>query len=265
MSYLLGDQSSELARLRLQARVWEPAGRRLLAQLGAGRGARALEIGCGAMGWLPLLSDWVGDAGEVVGTDIDERMLAAARSLCAEEHLANITVVRDDIFASALPEASFDLVHLRFQLAPLGRAPEQIAAARRLLRPGGWLVLEDPDTGSWHDHPAAPSADRLRALSEESFLHAGGDFNAGRRLPEYLRTLGIAPAVSVECLALEPGHPYLQLPIQFATSLRPRLLALVSEHELDRLIATAREELEAPARWGTTFTLVQAWGRVPGV
>jgi len=57
--------------------------------------------------------------------------------------------MRDDLFASALPAASFDLVHLRFQLAPLGRVEEQLASARRLAKPGGWLVLEDPDTGGW--------------------------------------------------------------------------------------------------------------------
>jgi hypothetical protein len=51
--------------------------------------------------------------------------------------------------------------------------------------------------------------------------------------------------------------------VQFATSLRPRLRALVDESERDRLVAAAREELATPGRWGTTFTLVQVWGRAP--
>jgi SAM-dependent methyltransferase len=263
MAYLMAGQASELERLRFQSRVWEPAGERLLGHLGAGEGLRALEVGCGAMGWLRLLSRWVGETGTVVGTDVDEKMLMAARALCAEERLENASVVRDDIFATALPATSFDLVHLRFQLAPLGRATEQVASARRLLKPGGWLVLEDPETGSWRENPLAPSAARLRALIVESFARAGGDFDAGRRLPEYLRVIGVEPSIRAECLALEPGHPYLRLPSQFAASLRPRLLALIDDGELDRLIAAADAELAAPARWGTTFTLVQAWGRVP--
>jgi len=263
MAYLMADQASELERLRLQSRVWEPAGERLLAQIGPGAGYHALEIGCGAMGWLRLLSRWVGTAGQVTGTDVDERMLAAAAALRDEERLPNLTLTRDDVFASALSSASFDLVHLRFQLAPIGRAREQLAAAHRLVRPGGWLVLEDPDTGSWREHPAAPAVDRLRDLIAEAFVRGGGDFNAGRRLPECLRGLGITPSIRAECLALEPGHPYLQLPVQFAASLRPRLLALVEESELDRLVAAARAELATPGRWGTTITLVQAWGRAP--
>lgn len=96
MSYLLGDQASERERLQLQSRVWEPAGERLLARLGDGCGLRALEVGCGAMGWLRILSRWVGSGGEVVGTDVDARMLEAAAALVAENALANVSVTRDE-------------------------------------------------------------------------------------------------------------------------------------------------------------------------
>jgi SAM-dependent methyltransferase len=262
MGYLMQGQHSELERLRLQSRVWEPAGERLLMRLGDGTNLRALEVGCGAMGWLRILSRWVGADGAVVGTDIDEKLLGAAEDLCAEESLANVTVQRDDFFASSLSAQSFDLVHLRFQLAPIGRAAEQVAIAGGLLKPGGWLVLEDPDTGSWREHPLSPSAERLRHFIVEAFARGGGDFDAGRRLPAYLRAFGIEPQIHTEVIALEAQHPYLRLPIQFAQSLRPRLLALVDEAELDHLIATAQAELAAGERWGTTFTLIQAWGRV---
>ena len=164
MTYLMAGQLSELERLRLQSRVWEPAGEQLLARLGSGQGLRVLEIGTGAMGWLPILSRWVGDMGEVVGTDVDDKMLAAAHAWLDEESLTNVRIVRDDVFASTLPDASFDLVHLRFQLAPLGRAMEQVTTARRLAKPNGLIVLEEPDTGSWRENPLAPSAAYLRSL-----------------------------------------------------------------------------------------------------
>ncbi len=44
--YLLAGQASELERLQLQSRVWEPSGRRLLEEIGDSRGARALDVGC---------------------------------------------------------------------------------------------------------------------------------------------------------------------------------------------------------------------------
>jgi ubiquinone/menaquinone biosynthesis C-methylase UbiE len=139
---------SELDRLQLQARVWEPAGRALLGELRDGAGLRALDIGCGALGWLRLLAAWVGSTGEVVGTDIDDNLLAAAGRAMREEGLERISLRRDDLFASRLEPRSFDLVHARFQLAPLGRAEEQLAAYATVVRPGGWLILEEPDAAS---------------------------------------------------------------------------------------------------------------------
>ena len=174
MSCLLAGQPSELQRLRLQSLVWEPAGERLLSRLGDGRRLRALDVGCGAMGWLRILSRWVGLEGEVVGSEVDDGMLSAAKELCSEESLSNVDIVRDDFFASLLLEANFDLVHPRFQITPLGRGTEQVEIARRLAKPGGWIVLEDPDGGSWRENPLAPSAAYLRGLIFEAFSRAGG-------------------------------------------------------------------------------------------
>lgn len=258
--YLLGGQRSELDRLRLQSRVWEPAGVSFLERVPRVRGGRALDVGCGAMGWLRALSEWAGDRGEVVGTDIDAGLLQAAGALVEDEGLRNVTLVRDDLFSSALEPASFDLVHARFQLAPLGRMEEQIQAYARLVRDGGSLVLEEPDSSSWHFNPPGPSAERLIALILEAFSAGGGDFDAGRRLPELLGRVANVTGLDARVVALAPGHPYLRLPLQFATALEPRLLELVSGPALDDLRTDADAELADPDRWGTTFTLIQIHG-----
>ena len=124
--YLLAGQPSELGRLQLQSRVWEPAGRALLARIGEPRsGARALDLGCGALGWLRILSEWVGPSGSVVGTDIDESLLDAARSFLETEGIGNVELLVDDLFESKQEPGSFDLVHARYVIAPLGRGREQ--------------------------------------------------------------------------------------------------------------------------------------------
>ena len=97
-NYLLAHQPSELERLRLQSLVWEPAGRQLLSKVSGGSGGRALDVGCGAMGWLRILSEWVGPTGRVVGTDIDESLLGAARSFLEAESVSNAELVIDDLF-----------------------------------------------------------------------------------------------------------------------------------------------------------------------
>jgi SAM-dependent methyltransferase len=237
--------------------VWEPAAERLLSRLGEGAGKRALDAGCGVYGWLPALSRWVGPQGRVVGTDIAESMLSAARTL----GLKNVDLVQDDLFKSQLAPASFDLVHARFQLAPLGRFAEQIAALRGRVRPGGLLVLEDPDPRTWAFTPAAPATEQLLALIARAFAAAGGDFEAGLKERALLEQQGLKPDVRTEMLTLAEGHPYLRLPLQFAASLRPRLLALAAEAELDALLARVESELATCS--GTTFTLVQTWATVP--
>jgi SAM-dependent methyltransferase len=261
--YLLAGQASELERLQVQSRVWEPSGRRLLAEIGDGRGARALDVGCGVLGWLRVLSEWVGPGGEVTGTDIDEAMLAAADRFVTGEGLGNVGLVKDDLFASELEPDSFDLVHARYEITPLGRGEEQMETYVNLARPGGTIVLEDPDTGSWHFNPPAPALERLIELIQEAFLLSEGNLAAGRTNLELLRGFGIEGNVRAEVVALAPGHPYLRLPLQFATSLEERLLRLVSADELGELRTQGEAELQEPGRWGTTFTLLQCWGRCP--
>jgi SAM-dependent methyltransferase len=259
-TYLLAGQASELERLQLQSRVWEPSGRRLLKQIGDGRGARAADIGCGVMGWLRLLSEWVGADGAVVGIDTDDAMLAAAKRFVADEGLGNVVLRNDDLFATRLEPASFDLVHARFQLTPLGRGHEQMETYLRLLRPGGTVVLEDPDWGSWHFNPPARACQKLITFICEAFAR-WGDAEAGRQHLELLHGFGIEGNVRAEVLALPPGHPYLRLPLQFTTALEARLLSFVDASDLERLRQEAEAELTEPRRWGTTFTLLQSWGQ----
>jgi SAM-dependent methyltransferase len=260
--YLLANQPSELQRLQLQSRVWEPAGRQLLSKIGSGTGGRALDVGCGALGWLRILSEWVGPSGQVVGADIDESLLDAARSFLEAEGISNVELVVDDVFDSKLEPHSFDLVHARYLIAPLGRGPEQVASHRRLVRPGGSVALEEWDLGSWHFNPPAPAAERLIRLLSEIFAGLGGE--AGRGLPELLREIGIdEPEIDAHVIALGPGDPYLRLPLQFSVALEARLLERLSEDELGSLRREAETELAEPGRWGTTFTLIQGWG-MPG-
>jgi hypothetical protein len=124
-------------------------------------------------------------------------------------------------------------------------------------------VLEDPDAASWHFNPPGRALERLIVLIQEAFRLSGGDWGAGREHLHLLREFGIEGDVRAEVLALPPGHPYLRLPLQFATALEEKLLSLVSADELEKLRKEGEAELQEPGRWGTTFTLLQCWGRCP--
>ena len=181
MSYLMAGQTSELERLRLQSRVWEPAGRALLQQINPSGVHRALDVGCGAMGWLRVLAQRIERTGTIVGTDLDDKMLEAAATFVQEQRLERVVLEKDDLFSSGLAPASFDLTHARFQIAPLGRAEEQLTAYIRATKPGGLLVLEDPDTGSWHFNPRAAAAERLIELTPRGIQGSRRQFQRGSR------------------------------------------------------------------------------------
>jgi len=78
-------------------------------------------------------------------------------------------------------------------------------------------------------------------LLSEIFAGLGGE--AGRGLPELLREIGIEePRIDAHVIALQPGHPYLRLPLQFSVALESRLLETLSEDELASLRREAEDD-----------------------
>jgi ubiquinone/menaquinone biosynthesis C-methylase UbiE len=251
------------AWMHMQAVQWEPAGERLLAELGDGNGLRVVDMGCGPLGWLRLLSRWVGPSGEVVGTEAAETTAEPARLTVRSEGLNNVSIVIDDIFDSQLPERSFDLVHARFMLGPLGRPKEQLATYRRLVKPGGLLVLEEPDMGSWSFNPDAPANRRLQEVGLEWARTMGRDISTGRQVRTLLRAYSEDPVIRANVLVLPPGHVYRAISLMFTTAGRDALAKTIGAEEIDSLLAQAEEELRDPELWCTSLILVQGYARLP--
>jgi hypothetical protein len=161
-----------------------------------------------------------------------------------------------------LPAGTFDVVHARFQLSMLGRPAEQLETYKALVRPGGVLVIEEPDTRTLVHEPYAPATAHLVGRAAQALKASGGDLDAGRRLPVLMRRAGLEPHVRTHVLGLEAGHPYLHLPLHLADLYADRLADILGGDGLAYLHRQAASELADPDRRGTTFTLVQAWARV---
>ena len=105
-----------------------------------GQALKALDLGCGRGEWLELLRDWGVDA---QGVDLDDSMLR----ICYEMDLAVSNQNALTVLAQT-PSASLDIVsgfhiaeHLEFsQLLTL------VSESLRVLRPGGILILETPNS-----------------------------------------------------------------------------------------------------------------------
>jgi SAM-dependent methyltransferase len=116
----------------------------------AGRPGRVLDVGCGR-GF--LLDAFRRRGWAVQGTELDDRSAAHARGL-------GITVEVGPAEAWRWPEASFDAVTLWHVLEHLADPASMLDRLRRLLRPGGVLMVGVPDFGS-------PEA----RLSREGWFH----------------------------------------------------------------------------------------------
>ena len=104
-----------------------------------GRVSRALEVGPGAGGYLPVLA---GVANEVVAADIEEAYLSQAKMLA--ESIAGLTCVEDDITATALPENEFELILCTEVIEHIANSDAALCGLARLLAPGGTLILSTP-------------------------------------------------------------------------------------------------------------------------
>src|SRR4029077_9421071 len=95
-NYPLGGTSTERDRLLSQAEQYEPTANWLLDQIGVQSGWRAVDIGCGPIGILNLLSRRVGPRGAVVGLEREQRFVEMARTEIAKRGLSNVTMIQAD-------------------------------------------------------------------------------------------------------------------------------------------------------------------------
>ncbi len=99
---------------------------------------RVADIGCGggiySRAWHELGAD-------VVGVDFSEQMVAAAREQAAD--LSQIAFQQGDATATGLPAASRDIVFERALIHHLKDYKACFAEARRVLVPGGSLIVQD--------------------------------------------------------------------------------------------------------------------------
>ncbi len=132
---------------------------------------QVLDIGCGPGYWALDLAACF-PASEVTGIDTSEARIASASSLAQARGLSNVRFLRMDAGQPfSLPNASFDLIQARFVQSFLSMAawPPFLAECRRLLRPGGRLVLvecENPISTS-------PALERLSGAYARACRHAG--------------------------------------------------------------------------------------------
>lgn len=123
-------------------------------------------------------------AGEVVATDYAEAMVAALRERVRSEGLTNVRCEQADLYALRFEPGSFDAVVAANVLHLVPDLPGALAALRRMLKPGGRLIVPT----YCHDETALSWA-VSRLLAVTGF--PGHRRFTARRLHESLESAGL--------------------------------------------------------------------------
>jgi ubiquinone/menaquinone biosynthesis C-methylase UbiE len=117
-----------------------PAHKRLLALADLRAGERVLDVACGTGLVTFPAAEAVGPSGAVVGTDISEKMVEAARALAGSNGFAHVNFEHRDAENLRLPEESFDVALCALGLMYLPDPLEALRQMRQVLRRGGRAV-----------------------------------------------------------------------------------------------------------------------------
>jgi SAM-dependent methyltransferase len=243
----------ERARLESLTRIYDPLTLSACERLGLSPGWRCLEVGGGTGS---IAKHLAARAADVVATDVDLRFLEAI------DH-PRIAVQRFDVIADPPLEQLFDLVHARLLLEHLPQRREVLRKLAQMLRPGGWLLIEDLDWSTAKAiHPSSELHDRVVEALKTFFSSRGYDASWGRQLPRELEGAGLrevsarGESVFVRGDALR-GVPQWDL-----------LIAQLGPALVDRGLLTAAEVKAFHELWRderqTCFAplMISAWGRL---
>lgn len=140
--------------------------------LGARSGDRVLDLGCGPGHLTAELVEDVGASGQVLAVDRQQDMVVAARSRPRTAGAGRCDVLVGGATALPLADGTCDGVVAVQVLEYVPDLERAVAEVRRVLRPGGTVVLVDTDWRScvWHTSDRERN-DAVLLAWEEHFVH----------------------------------------------------------------------------------------------
>ena len=252
--YILDDASAiEYQRLDLMSKILDPWTRGYLTALGVGKGWHCLELGGGNGSITEWLASNVGATGSVTAIDINPVLLELVPA-------QNLTVQQLDLRTGELPSQSYDLVTCRALLHQIAEyAPQVMARMAAAVRPGGWLLIQEPDF-----HLAPTTEPEVWARTWQGLIAwgqaSGVEWLIGRKLPSMVADLGLGhPQAKTDVQNIrgrDRGALYFQL---FLAEVRDRVIAA---GQLDAAtIDAASALLDDPNYWTQCWMMTAVWVR----
>jgi len=118
---------------------------------------------------------------------------------------ANVTFQLADLTKELEFEAeTFDIVHARSVMIHVANAESTLRRASRLVRPGGLILIEEPDIGSFAESGGPATRTFICKIKEIQDM-MGADVEFGRKIEGIVRNLGGFEDIQVRKLSLPFG------------------------------------------------------------
>jgi 2-polyprenyl-3-methyl-5-hydroxy-6-metoxy-1,4-benzoquinol methylase len=174
------DDAAQRGRDRRLENLW---------RLEVGAGDAALDVGCGAGDLVIDLASEIAPGVRAVGVDASEAMIATARDRAAQRGV-EVEFEVGDAHSLVFESGTFDGVHCTRVLQHLDDPGLAVREMARVLKPGGRLVVSEPD---W-DAFVLDSDDVSIALAVRAALGAVvRQPDVGRRLRRFAASAGLEP------------------------------------------------------------------------
>jgi len=195
--YILDGTDQDLRRLLSIAELSAEMARTPFRMLGVQHGWNVIECGCGPIGGLAAMAEMVGPSGRVVSVDFNQAAVQRAREVASALELDNVEVVAGDLHEldPAALGGPFDLAYTRCFLMHQADPVRTLRHIADLLRPGGWLVAQEPlPSPTPRSHPHLDALTGYWELIYELLHRAGVPAGAVEDLPRSAREAGFEVA-----------------------------------------------------------------------
>ena len=243
--YILDGADQDLRRLLSISQVSADMARTAFHKVGVQEGWRALDCGCGPLGGLAVIAEMVGPSGRVVGVDFSEPAVQKARLVASALGLTNVEVVVGDIndLDPSTLDGPFDLAYTRLFLMHQADPVATLRKIAGLLRPGGWLVAQEPlRTPPPRSHPDLDALAVYWDLLHKVLERVGVPFGAVEDLARSAREAGFEVcSTSGSFGALDPELGFdLHASTMAAGRERAIRSGVATEQEVDDLVRSLR-------------------------
>lgn len=258
------NRCSETTKAPLTGRLFHKTGQgmdnggaltdRLFAMADIPQGARALDVGCGTGAVTLRLAQAVGATGHVTGLDLNADALSVARQNVDDAGHDHVAFVQSGLLEFASEKGGFDVITLRRVLMYLPDQPAAVAALRRLLNPGGCLIVHEHDAVVLAGAEDLPLYRTARSWIWDTVRAEGANLRTGFALHGLLSDAGFGDiALCAEALVETPHQP--APTAQIVRALLPRIAASGVAKPEDIDIKTLGERLQAERRASGATTI----------